>query len=51
MGDEAIKCLFSNSPFIERLCVIGLQNLHNPELHAPNLKYLGVMSSQHVATP
>ncbi|KAF3436054.1 hypothetical protein FNV43_RR23146 [Rhamnella rubrinervis] len=38
--DNAIHCLLSNSPLIERLCVIDSQRLHNLEVTASNLRYL-----------
>ncbi|KAF3437929.1 hypothetical protein FNV43_RR20685 [Rhamnella rubrinervis] len=42
VDDEAMECLISNSPFIERLHVIDSQKLHKLEAADPasNLKYL-----------
>ncbi|KAF3436049.1 hypothetical protein FNV43_RR23141 [Rhamnella rubrinervis] len=38
--DNVIHCLLSNSPLIERLCVIDSQRLHNLQVTASNLRYL-----------
>ncbi|KAF3436814.1 hypothetical protein FNV43_RR19567 [Rhamnella rubrinervis] len=43
VGDKVIECLFSNSPFIGRLSVIGSMNLETVIIaDAPNLKYLNL---------
>lgn len=40
VDNNVLEGLFSNSPLIERLCVIGSLNLNNLKLEAPNLKCL-----------
>ena len=41
MSDNVFKCLFWNSLFIERLCIIDSYHLHKFEVsNASNLKYL-----------
>ena len=41
MSDNVFKCLFWNSLFIERLCIIDSYHLHKFEVsYPPDLKYL-----------
>lgn len=39
---KVIHCLFSSSPFLQRLCVIDSQRLYMLEVAAPNLNYLEI---------
>ncbi|KAF3435756.1 hypothetical protein FNV43_RR22848 [Rhamnella rubrinervis] len=46
--DKAMSCVFSSSPFLERLCVIGSRQLHILEVASPNLNYLEIIGCKNL---